>query len=365
MKRTVFMVTLAMCLLLSGCGTLLRGEYIWVQDHEFPVSPGSNQNISAATYQQLYDALASMVEAGTQAATISVERYDRNALNDDINKVVDQIGKTHPIAAYAVGSVTCALGTSGGEMALAVEITYIHDQSEIRKIKRAADNASAEKLIAQALTGCDTGIVILIEDYESTDFTQMVENYALQHPEYVMETPQVTENLYPEEGKRRVVELRFTYQTSRESLKSMQSRVEPVFASAELYVSGDGAAYEKLSQLYSFLMERYDYKIETSITPSYSLLRHGVGDCKAFAAVYAAMCRWAGLECQIVSGTREGERWYWNIVLDDGVYYHVDLLRCSEDGAFSEKSDEEMTGYVWDYSAYPACGPQEQKNILE
>ena len=44
-------------------------------------------------------------------------------------------------------------------------------------------------------------------------------------------------------------------------------------------------------------MERYDYRIETSITPAYSLLRHGVGDSRAFAVVYAAMCQQAGLEC--------------------------------------------------------------------
>ena len=72
--------------------------------------------------------------------------------------------------------------------------------------------------------------------------------------------------------------------------------MKPVFESAVLYVSGDGAEKQKFSQLYAFLMERFDYKVETSITPAYSLLRHGVGDSRAFATVYAAMCRLAGLE---------------------------------------------------------------------
>ena len=135
----------------------------------------------------------------------------------------------------------------------------------------------------------------------------------------------------------------------------MQSQVQPVFDSASLYVSGEGEDYQKFSQLYAFLMERFDYKFDTSITPAYSLLRHGVGDCRAFATVYAAMCRSAGLECITVTGTRSGEPWTWNIILDDGCYYHVDLVRSNLAGQFRELTDSEMRTYVWDYSEYPEC----------
>ena len=56
-----------------------------------------------------------------------------------------------------------------------------------------------------------------------------------------------------------------------------------------------------------------------------------------------------------VTGTRAGEPWTWNIVLDDGQYYHVDLLHSNEIGKYKEFTDSEMSSYVWDYSAYPAC----------
>ena len=42
-------------------------------------------------------------------------------------------------------------------------------------------------------------------------------------------------------------------------------------------------------------------------------------------------------------------------MLDNGHYYHVDLLRCSEQGGFREFADRDMENYVWDYSAYPEC----------
>ena len=258
-------------------------------------------------------------------------------------------------------TITWEIGTSAGEPVLGLQITYLHDRAEIRNIKTAADCMAAEKAVRKALVDCQPGIVLQILDYVATDFTQIVEDYALIHPETVMELPQVTENVYPESGKTRVVELKFTYQTSRDSLKTMQSQVAPVFSSAVLYVSGDGSVSEKYGQLYSFLMERYKYTYETSITPSYSLLRHGVGDSRAFAMVYSAMCCMAGMECMIVSGTRDGVSHYWNIICCDGVYYHVDLLRCSEEGGFLARTDEEMSGYVWDYSAYPACSAQQSE----
>ena len=57
----------------------------------------------------------------------------------------------------------------------------------------------------------------------------------------------------------------------------------------------------------------------------------------------------------VVTGTRSGEPWVWNIILDNGSYQHVDLLRCSNLGGFRTFSDRGMDGYVWDYSAYPEC----------
>lgn len=212
----------------------------------------------------------------------------------------------------------------------------------------------AEKAIAKALESYDVSVVMLVEDYQEMDFTQLVQDYAQAHPETVMETPQVTVGIYGDTDAR-VVELTFTYQNSRDSLRQMQSQVQPMFDSAVLYVSGSGSQRQKFSQLYAFLMERFDYTLETSITPAYSLLCHGVGDSRAFAMVYAAMCRDAGLECRIVTGTRAGEPRTWNIVLDNGSYHHVDLLWSYENGSYREFTDQEMSGYVWDYSAYPAC----------
>ena len=113
---------------------------------------------------------------------------------------------------------------------------------------------------------------------------------------------------------------------------------------------------QKAEMLYTFVMNRYDYyDIQTSITPVYSLLLHGIGDSQAFAMVYAAMCRQASLNAYVISGTRDGAPWVWNAVQIDGEYYYIDLLRCNEGDGFRLYTQAEMTNYVWDSSAYPVA----------
>lgn len=352
-KKSVLLLCLSACLLLGGCS--------WANQHYVSVTPHKEQRqnlqtdaIIASDYLELLGALEDMIDSGTEVAAIKVPEYPEDAIAYGMDRAIRHSKENNPIGAYAVSDIAYEFGSSSGVPAVSVSITYHHNRSEIQRIRKAADTRAAEQIVAEALKGYASGIVILVEDYEIRDFTQFVQDYAEENPQTVMEIPQVSQSSYGA-GRDRVLELIFTYQTSRDSLRRMQTQVQPVFDSAALYVSGEGEDYQKLSQLYGFLMERFDYKFETSITPAYSLLRHGVGDSRAFATVYAAMCRGAGLECMTVTGTRAGEPWTWNIVMDNGCYYHVDLLRSNAVGQFRTYTDSQMSNYVWDYSDYPAC----------
>ena len=353
MKQKVSILFLVLSLLLTGCSWVNR-SYVSVEPHREQRQTAQSDAIMAANYLELLDALGDMIASGTEVAAIMIPEYPENAISYAMERAVLHMKENDPIGSYAVADIHYELGSSGGIPAVSVSITYHHSRSEIQRIRKAVSIQGAERIVAEALRNYELGVVILVEEYENRDFAQFVQDYGEENPQIVMEIPQVRQNNYGT-GKERVMELIFTYQTSRDALRRMQSQVQPVFDSAPLYVSGEGEDYQKFSQLYAFLMERFDYKFETSITPAYSLLRHGVGDCRAFATVYAAMCRSAGLECMTVTGTRSGEPWTWNIVLDDGYYYHVDLLCSDANGQFRELTDNEMRSYVWDYSEYPAC----------
>ncbi len=361
MKKKTLAMFLALCLLLSGCG-FLDGSYVSVTPHR---EQKQTQQLDAATvsdYEGLLEALKQIVSTGQESAVLYVPDYPSTTVLTGVDMATRYVKQSDPVGAYAVESIQCELGSSGNVPALAVTVQYRHSQAELRRIRQAGTMDDVRGLVEDALKRFTPGIVMQIAEYQDQDLTQFVQDYAAVNPQTVMEVPQVTETVYGS-GRGRVVELVFTYQNSRDDLRKMQSQVEPVFDAAVLYVSGDGAERQKLSQLYAFLMERFDYKIETSLTPAYSLLRHGVGDSRAFATVYAAMCRGADLECLTVTGTCSGEPRTWNIVREGENYYHMDLLRCSELGGYHTFTDRQMEGYVWDYSAYPACTGAETEYI--
>ena len=353
MKRLIPILLLA--LLLCGCSGWSSGEYHHVMPHVNDSNHSSSQNVTAADYLSLYYAINDLVDSGAETGIILVSRYDQREIERDMVTAADVVRRQNPMAAYAVSVINCELGTNSGQSAVAVKITYNRDPRQLSKIARVADMKAGTALVAAQLDACADSIVLYCERYRTVDFAQFVEDYAAENPQLVMETPQVTITIYPDSGTTQVMDVRFSYQNQLESLRQMQNYVQPLFAAAELTVRGEDTEYAKFSRLYAFLMERNDYRQGVSNTPAYSLLRHGVGDSMAFARVYAAMCARAGLECYVVSGTRCGEPWSWNIVRDGDRYYHIDLLLADSQGGFHCWYDQDMQGYIWDYSAYPAC----------
>jgi len=359
MKRSVICMGLAIAMALGGC-SWMGGGYVSVTPHREQTAEVQSGSLTASGYTQLRSILAELTENGAESAVILVPEYGSDELEEDMKSAVRYITEILPIGAYAIDKVEYEIGTSAGQPAISVSIAYLHGRAELRQLRTVDSMEDVKAAVQKTLENCDDSLVINVQNYSDLDIVQFVADYAAENPNVVMEIPQVAVGFYPEQGIRRVLELKFTYQTSRETLRSMQSQVRRVFTSATLYVNQNDAQAQKYAQLFNFLMERFDYKIETSITPSYSLLSHGVGDGKTFANVYAAMCRSAGLDCRTVTGTKNGEAWYWNLICDEGKYYHVDLLASSEAGELIRLTDREMEGYVWDYSAYPATDTAEE-----
>lgn len=353
MKRRLLVIMLALSMMLSGCNWM-DGEHVSVTPHRIHNQTVSDIKLSASNEKELKTALSDLIATGKEKGVIFVGGYDQSQVENGMEQAMAYTLSMMPLGAYAVEAIDWELGNSGGKPAIALEITYRRSLTEIRSIRRVSDMDTAARAIEAALSDHVASLVLEVEVYEDADIHQLVADYVQENPQYVMETPEVTVGVYPETGETRIVELKFGYQNSRDTLRNMREQVDSMFSAAERYVSSDDSDGEKYSKLYAFLMGLYRRQ-ETSITPAYSLLQHGVGDAKALTTVYAAMCRQAGLDCQTVTGTRNGEPRYWLIICDGGGYFHVDLLRNMEVGSFRRFTDGEMNGYVWDYSAYPVC----------
>lgn len=350
-KRRLAALLLAASVL-AGCDWM-DGSYVSVTPHQVAVSqtPDAGARM-VGSYTQLRSALISMIDDGAEAGLFSLAEYPREDVLADMERAVAYAMGTYPVGAYAVEAIDYAVGTGLGSSAMTVDITYRADRVDIENIRTVRWISGAEAAVGDALDEMAESLVLQITGYTDMDFEALVRSYAWDNPDRIMETPEVSVGIWPASGDARVVELKLRYRTDREILRTMREHVLPVFSSAALYVSGQADQRTKFEQLHAFLMERFDYTIESSATPSHSLLCRGVGDSKAFSQVYAAMCRRIGLEALSVSGTREGESCCWNLIRIDGSWYHLDLLGSRR---FLPLTDGDMAGYDWDRAAYPAA----------
>ena len=350
--RRIAALVLVLALALSGCGWM-DGSYVSVTPHQVGIGETDSGSVSqVSNYTELRGALVGMIDSGAEEALFSLAEYPKADVIRDMDRAVAYAMDTYPVGAYAVESIDYDFGTGLGASALSVDISYCRSREQIAGIRTVRWISGARKEVESALDECLDTLVLQITGYQDTDFNAMIRDYAALNPDRVMEIPGVTVRIFPDRGSIRVVELSFHYRTDRETLRAMREQVEPVFSSAVLYVTGQAPDRTKFSQLHTFLTERFDYQIDTTVTPAYSLLCQGVGDSQAFAQVYAVMCSRIGLEARIVSGTKEGAAWWWDLVQIDGAWYHVDLLGSKR---FETLTDGQMTGYEWDREAYPAA----------
>ena len=166
MKR-IFILCTCLCLLLSGCHTILDGNYLWTAPHQVQENPGDEGMLQAANYDELLTALSGMAENGTETGIIYISQYESNRIEEEMEKAVKTTLKNNPIAAYAVDTIQWELGTNSGQRAVAVSISYLHNRTEIRKIQHVATTEQAEEKISDALKNVASGLVLYLEDLKS------------------------------------------------------------------------------------------------------------------------------------------------------------------------------------------------------
>ena len=351
-KRIFTLLLAAALCLLTGCQSWQSGEYYSVKPHAGNFSETEPIELSQVkNYQQIRDALTDMAEDSAASCIMGVDQYEGD-LQEDVVNAIAYATQRDPVGSYVFARVGYRIDRIGNKNVLILEPSFRHSRSDIDAVVRYGK--AVDQKLADALDSFAPSLTLWISGYVETDFVKAVQDYCDENPDKVMEYPKVQVSMYPESGASRVVELKFSYTTSRDTMWNMQGAVETIFSSAEGYVSMASDEYTKASRLCSFLMELFDYTQEETETPTYSLLCQGVGDSRACANVFAAMCRRAGLWCRRVDGTRDGEEWSWNVVEIDGFYTFVDLMA----GGYDQfRGDEQMDRYDWDRETVPQCQP--------
>ena len=164
--------------------------------------------------------------------------------------------------------------------------------------------------------------------FNISDRTSEVENIFTSHPEFCMEMPETSMDLYPESGTQRILDIKFTYFHSPEELAAMRDEVETsvrrivsVYGLSNSELTNARRIYERLGRNAGYIPQ------EDSRTASdgvYGALINGQANSYGFAQAYCLLMQSCGIPCTIVSGQKGGAAHSWCLMDVDGTSCYVD-----------------------------------------
>ena len=348
MKRTVKIIALLvwLCVLLSGCDAWMGGEYISVTPHEARSEPYADRVIEVTSYTQLRNAITNLVRTGAENGVISISAFNQGTIHFYVDTAISNVIENTAFGAYAVEKITYEIGTNRGTSVVACRIHYRPGNQLPNKIAKIESVGQFEEMIKKALDEGDASVLVYMEQYEKLNIEEIVDSYAKLFPDRVVEIPVVKVEFYPEKGAERIVQVCFNYQTDAILMHQKRSAIEDAFRAAELSVNNISDPAAICEQLYLYLMGKTEIKEIQGTMPAYDVLVREVGDRESLAVVYARMCNRAGLSCSVVSGTRDGKPWTWNVVRLRDKDYLVDLLHSYESQTFLLNRADQVFGYI-------------------
>ena len=355
MRRRGWIAALLLAALLCGCAD----EYLTVTPH---TEPGADSDSTDATvaenYLSLRNAILSFVEEGEPEGVIHVYDYSGD-VEEDLQEAVYQVSRADPLGAYAVESMTSQCTWIVSYYEIRVQIEYRRTQEQIDSVERVASTTILQERLQEAMENGDQALTVRISFFGGEDVSSMARSCYRENPADIMEMPEVTVNIYPEQGDGyvRIVEVLMAFTHTPEELQSQREAVADTAAAAAEYVRYRDTETDKLQLLYTYLQERFPYREGTSAAPAYSFLCEGVAGSEGAARSLQILCDELEVECYTVEGSRDNAPYVWNIVCVDGVYCHVDLCRAILEGSESLPLllDSAMAEYRWDAEQYPPC----------
>ena len=368
MKKFLSAILIASVLLgLTACSGWGQDEFLSVTPHaEQPVSSGATEEevpLTVTNRSELRGAVLSFIRDWTERGTFLVSGYSGD-IAADLAETIRYATEEDPIGAYAVDYADAELSGNGESGVISLNIVFRRSAAEINSIVTVNGIEGAYAKIQQALTDYTTALTLRIRNYEEADFAAYIREYCLENPDKMPALPELSAQVYPNEGETRILELHMVYPKTRDELRVMQEEVNTILASAHSFIHSGSTDAERVTRLYRFLAGRFAYTVDTEepVMPAYRLLCDGAAHSLSFATVFRYECSSEGMDCRLVSGFKDGVPHYWNLIRLGREYYYVDLMRDMLSGA---NSPELLTtaqlieeGYVWEAGDYPAT-PEE------
>jgi len=343
MKKPLLALALALCLPLSGCAALLERSYETSTRHEDrPVTAEDDSYVRVENYQELVSAVLYLVEQGEDEGVIRLYDYPGD-VSEDLSRACLEVSTEDPLGAYAVDYIKHDHTRVVSYYQATLSIRYRRTPEQIASVVHVVGAAAIRARVQRALAAFDPEVVLWVAYFaeDEASLTELIREAYLDAPATALGFPEIELDLYPAQGRERVVEIVFTYPEPPEDLRRKSG--ETAREAAELSGQIQGTGGEAAAQAAQLLAERAAYDPQAPST-AYAALVEGQADSEGLALALELLCREAGLECQIQAGELAGEARTWTSILGgDGRYY----LDPAGDGALHTARELAELGYTW------------------
>ena len=349
---------LLILLLLCGCSRLAEGEYRVVTDHvETSMNPGATGRLfEVHTYSGLKHAVQDLVNSGAEDGIVRAVEYS-GIIRDDVSKACLEVARSTPMGAYAVEYMTHSVNRILSYDEVTIHIHYKLTRKEITDVRSVS---SLNDFYARIDEGLDSGkeflaLQIVTLAINERSIKNYVSGYYQQHPDSLLSLPDLSVSFYPSEDYvQKIITLSFDYHTPPEDRTVMLSELRE---RAETLTRGiDHAQPEIAAMRCCTAVESVLDRVSLRGRTAYDVLVSGSGNSEGCAMAYRLLCSMCGIPCQVITGRLNSETHYWNLILLDGSYYHVDCSACiggELENGFLKRDSDLWGSYWWESDLYP------------
>lgn len=357
MKR-LLPLALALCLLLSSCGSMLNRSYSAVSTHlSESISEDDPTVLKAESYQMLVNDLLYFISIGAANGTIRLYQYPGDVA-EDLEQACSEVLNEDPLGSYAARDIKYSFSRIVSYYECQFELLYRRSQGEIASITTMTGSSAIRDAMEIALSNFDPQLVFRTSSYsaEPKDLAALLQEAYHNIPSHALGFPAVTTNIYPRTGEssQRIVELLFTWP---DDPAVMSQRANEAASAVSALASQ--AMQSAFSQTDQALYLARGLQATAAYTPSgsssiYAALINGGANSEGLATAYTLACQAAGIQCVTVLGTLNQRPHWWNIVTIDGQNRHIDLT-ASLDGVPFRLDSEFSPRYSWNQDLVPPC----------
>ncbi len=361
MKR--FVICLIQLLCLCGCGFLQGTTYVMVEPHDDQIEITMNSDMTTvSSYLSLKNAILTMIEEGIKDGVIRAEAY-RGSLASDMDQAVDEVLNHSPLGAFAVDHMTYDYSKIVSYYEIHINISFRRSLEEIHSVVYVNDINALRGKLQEAMSTYEPTLLLRLGDFQPFDLRDEITNIYLEHPEFALENPETTMEVYPENGTQRILEIRFIYRNLPEKLMEYQhdlnqqvEQLSAIYGSASTDMTNAKRLYTRLGRDAALVPDmEYDSLLANS---AYGALVENYATCYGFAQAYKLLLQSCEIDCKIIAGTKDGAEHYWCLARIDDAYYYVDpsnAVGTQNMDYFLMGSDElEAQGYLmWNTADLP------------